>query len=337
MTPKTLTTTEAAGKEPEIVTPSPDSNGLPFFGIFVQQFTFWLLSLIHLIGKKSYLSVAIFLSSVAVHLYAQDIRSYGAFAGLNFPLTLDQGLLKDPRFFSKFTARGTPFGFLYAYDKVGYGYMIMPQYMQVGQTYLIQNTIGGEVGKREIRMNYVSLSAALKIHLADLAAARVSIVAAVTPSFLIKGEELITHSAAKLRYPPIVAIPADPGYIPAFDGVFVPAVSEQVQVSGDKFNAFNLFAGIGIFSEFSFSENWSVNLEGRANFGIFETRNTAYLDRLQAADPPDIYGQRREVFLSVTFGIAHTLTLKNSFKPRPMGHKKSSYKSIPYRKLSKPN
>ncbi len=41
---------------------------------------------------------------------AQHIESYGVFGGINFPFTIDQGLQKDPRYFGRFTLRGTPIG-----------------------------------------------------------------------------------------------------------------------------------------------------------------------------------------------------------------------------------
>jgi hypothetical protein len=273
----------------------------------------------------------------AGQLVGQDVESFGVFGGLNFPFTIDQGLNKDPRFFGKFSIRGTPVGLCYGYDKIGFGFVVTPQYMQVGQTFLIQNTVGGEVGRREVNMNYIALPAALKIHVSDLAFFRLSLVASLAPSFLVRGQEIITHEAAKLRYPASVAIPAEPGYARTFDGVFVPEVTNGVLVSNDKFNSFNLFAAIGFRSDFEFSENWALNFDGRANFGIFDTRKASYLEQLRApANVPDLFGQRREVFLSVTIGISRTLTIKKDFKPKAGSQKSSSYKSIPYRKMSKP-
>lgn len=289
------------------------------------------------IKKQTKYSLALLLCLWAARVLSQDVESFGVFGGLNFPFTIDQGLNKDPRFFGKFSIRGTPIGMCYGYDKIGFGFVVTPQYMQVGQTFLIQNTAGGEVGRREVNMNYISIPAALKIHVSDLAFFRLSLVASLAPSFLIRGQEVITHEAAKLRYPASVIVPTEPGYAQAFDGVFVPAVSNQVYVANDKFNSFNLFAAIGLRSDFEFSENWALNFDGRANFGIFDTRKTSYLDQLKAPNNvPDLFGQRREVFLSVTIGISRTLTIKKDFKPKPTSQRSGSYKSIPYKKLSKP-
>jgi hypothetical protein len=155
-------------------------------------------------------------------------------------------------------------------------------------------------------------------------------VAAIQPSFLIKGHETYTISSpnqtTKLRYPAGVSIPTDPGYEQVYDGVFVPDMDKEVYVSKDKYNAFQLFAALGLRSDFDLNDDWSINFDGRANFGIFDTRTKDYVSELQNpagppninGDPgaPDLYGQRREVYLSVSFGIARIIQIKQSFKPK---------------------
>ncbi len=260
------------------------------------------------------------------NLYSQNIESFGITGGFNVPLTIDKGLDKDPRFRGNFLIRGTPIGFQYGYDKPGFGYVISPSFLSIGQKYTIVNTTGGDVGTRDISMNYFSVPVALKFHLNDLAFFRLSLVAAVNFCFLLDGKETFTHEAAKLKYPSGVSVPTDPGYIIAYDGVFVPSVTNQVYVSKDKYNSFQMFGGIGLRSELDLSEKWSVMLDGRANFAVFDSRNKAYLDQLQtptgAADyngspgAPDLYGQRRDIFLSVTLGVSRIITTKPKFKER---------------------
>lgn len=199
---------------------------------------------------------------------AQHIESYGVFAGLNFPFTIDQGLGKDPRFYGKLTLRASPVGFNYGYDRVGHGFLITPSYIQIGQKYTIRNTAGGDVGTRDIKMNYLSVPVALKLHVNDLAFFRLSLVAALNFDYLIKGQETITHTAAKLDYPPGVIIPDDPNYIEVYDGVIVPDVKDQVYVNNSQFKHFQLAAGLGFRSDFDFNEDWSMNFDGRAVFGI---------------------------------------------------------------------
>src|SRR5258708_24966195 len=92
-----------------------------------------------------------FISTIA---FCQEIESFGVFGGLNFPFTVDQGLRTDPRFVGRYTLRGTPIGLSYGHDKVGYGFLISPAYLQIGQNFTIVNYLRGHVRSRDIRMNY---------------------------------------------------------------------------------------------------------------------------------------------------------------------------------------
>jgi hypothetical protein len=283
--------------------------------------------------KVSYTALFLLITHLTL---AQDIESFGFFGGFNVPFTIDQGLKKDPRFYGKFTLRGTPFGFNYGYDRVGHGFVITPQYLQIGQKFVIQNTIGGEVGTRNVRMDYISVPIALKLHITDMAFFRLSMVAAVNFQYMVKGTETYTHTASKLKYPASVKIPTDPGYTQVYDGVFVPDVKDLVYVDKDKFKPFQLFAGIGLRSDFDISDDWSINFDGRANFGIFDPRKSDYIEQLkQTANVPDLYGQRRDVYLSATVGISRIVQIKqkhksrssgklvgNKFYPKPQGTKK---------------
>ncbi len=271
-----------------------------------------------------------------LELSSQNTESFGVFGGFNIPITIDKGLEKDPRFHSKFLIRGTPIGFQYGYDKPGFGYLISLSYLKIGQTYTIVNSTGGDVGTRDITMSYFSLPIAFKFHLNDLSFFRLSAIAAADFCFLLDGKETMTHQASKLRYPPGVSVPA--GYTVAYDGVFVPNVVDLVQVPKDKFNAFQLFGAFGLRADLDLSEHWSVMVDGRANFALFDSRNKAYLDQLSTPSgtpdvngspgAPDLYGQRREIFLSVTFGVSRIIQTKSKFKERH---------SSPIPKMSRPS
>lgn len=271
-----------------------------------------------------------FLLFVFTQATSQNVEAFGIFGGFNFPFTVDQGLQKDPRFYGKLTIRATPVGFSYGYDRVGHGILLTPNYTITGQKFIIKNTTGGEVGTRDVKMNYFSVPVALKLHINDMSFFRLSLVAAITPSFLINGQETYTISSpgqsTKLKYPPGVSVPTDPGYEIVYDGVFVPDMEDEVYVSKDKYNAFQLFAAVGLRSDFDLNDDWSINFDGRANFGILDTRNTTYLDQLKnpsgPADingnpgAPDLYGQRRELFLSASFGISRIIQTKQKFKAK---------------------
>jgi hypothetical protein len=261
--------------------------------------------------------------------YAQHIESYGVFAGMNFPFTIDQGIQKDPRFYGRFTLRATPIGISYGYDKIGHGFVVTPSLVKIGQKYSIKNTQGGDIGVRDINVDYLSVPVALKIHLNDLAFFRLSAVAAINFDYLLNARETITHESGKVKYPPGVIIPKDPGYNVVYDGVFVPSVNKQEYVSKDKFKSFQMSAGIGFRSDFDFNDNWSMNFDGRAVFGIFDPRKQSYIDQLKAGSPanpaPDLYGQRRDVYLYAAIGISRIFQIKQpheSTKRRPGTTKK---------------
>lgn len=257
----------------------------------------------------------IFLATMAAN--AQHIESFGVFGGINFPVTIDQGLRDDPRYIQKFTLRGSPFGFHYGYDAIGYGFVVTPHYLRTGQSFIIQNTVGGEVGSREVLMDFISVPVAIKLHIADLAFLRVSLVGGINVQYLLNGREVISHSAAKLRYPATVAIPAEAGYEQVFDGVFVPEISNLEYVSKDQFKSLQLFAALGVRSDYDITEDLALNFDGRINYGLFEPRTSAYVNELkQTTDLPDLYGTRRDLHLSVTVGLSRSIEIKKKFKAR---------------------
>lgn len=263
---------------------------------------------------------------------AQHIESYGFFMGLNFPFSIDQGLQKDTRYMAKFTLRGTPVGFSYGYDKVGHGFVITPSLTKIGQKYIIINTQGGSVGERDIQMDYLSVPVALKLHLNDLSFFRLSAVASVNFDYLLKGQETITHIASKLRYPSSVIVPTDPGYQEVYDGVFVPELKDQVHVPKEKFNPFQLSAAVGFRSDFDFNEDWSMNFDGRAVFGIFDPRKEAYINELKAGTPTapasDLFGQRREVYLYATVGVSRIIQIKQKFQSKTSSKPRGTNKPL---------
>ncbi|NOS94657.1 MAG: outer membrane beta-barrel protein [Cyclobacteriaceae bacterium] len=292
------------------------------------------------------IAIAVILLSTG-QLWSQNVESFGLIVGLNSPITIDEGLQKDPRYFGQFTLRASPIGFSYGIDKLGYGYLITPSYLQIGQKYNIKNTIGGEIGTRDIQMDYISVPIALKLHINDLAFFRLSAVAALNFNYLVSGKEIVSYSSAKVRFPSGVSVPTTPGYIVAYDGVFVPDVDNEVYVSTDKFNAFQLFAGLGLHSDFDLNDNWSLNFDGRINFGIFDPRQTSYIDQLKKPSggpdinnlpgAPDLYGQRREVYLSVNFGLSYIIQSQAKQKIKKTTIKdRSGNKGMPKSRNKKP-
>ncbi len=283
--------------------------------------------------------LVIFFGLLSFCSFVQEIESFGVNGGFNIPFTIDQGLRNDPRFYGRFTMRGTPVGFTYGYDKVGYGFLITPGYMEIGQKFTIINSVGGTVGTRDVQMKYFSVPIALKLHLNDIAFFRLSIVAALNFGYLLKGQETLSinalPSARKLTYPAGVSVPSDPNYQITYDGVFVPNLKNSVYVPSDKFAPFQLFAGVGFHSDIDLNDDWSLNFDGRLNFGVIDPRTKAYINELKnpsAQTPdafgkpgaPDLYGQRRDAYISATFGVSRIIQVKTKFHekrtaPRPPG------------------
>ncbi|MEJ0030802.1 MAG: outer membrane beta-barrel protein [Bacteroidota bacterium] len=196
--------------------------------------------------------------------------------------------------------------------------MVTPSFVKIGQKYSIKNIQGGDVGTRDINMDYLSVPIALKLHLNDLAFFRLSAVASINFDYLLNGRETITHEPAKVKYPPGVIIPTEPGYSVAYDGVVVPAIDKQVYVTKDKFKSFQMSAGVGFRSDFDFNDNWSLNFDGRAIFGIFDPRKPGYVSDLKSGSSsnpqPDLYGQRRDVYLYATIGLSRIFQIKQPHK-----------------------
>jgi hypothetical protein len=295
-----------------------------------------------------------FLTTISAAISAQEIESFGIYGGFNLPFTVDQGLKNDPRFFGKFTLRGAPIGLSYGYDKVGYGFLISPGYLQIGQKFTIVNYLGGNVGTRDVQMNYFSVPIALKLHLNDIAFFRLSLVAALNFSYLIKGQETLTinavSSARKLTYPIGVSVPDDPNYQISYDGVYVPNLNKSIYVSSDKFSAFQVFAGVGFHSDIDLNDDWSLNFDGRANFGILDPRSGNYINELKhpsgppgvdrtghptfdtTPGAPDLYGQRRDIYLSASFGVSRIIQIKEKFQEKRTAPRKSGASKVNSRK-----
>jgi len=268
----------------------------------------------------------LFFVGLIIPASAQHVEYIGVFGGFNLPFSIDAGIQKDPRYFSKLTFRHTPIGFQYSYDFVGYGFLTTPCFVSTGQQYIIKNTIGGEVGTRELRMNYLHVPAALKLHVMDLSFFRLSMVASVNLDYLLRGQETISHFNSKLRYPAGVTVPTGPGYEVTYDGVFVPEVANEVYVTKDKFKSLTFSASVGFRADFDFNENWSLNFDARGTFGIADPRSSDYINALKNptggpdinGNPgaPDLYGQRRDITASFYLGISRIVKFKKEFVPK---------------------
>src|SRR5690606_19711071 len=99
-----------------------------------------------------------------------------------------------------------------------------------------------------------------------------------------------------------------------YDGVVVKNVNAALSGTED-FQKFQIFGSLGLRSDWDFGENWRASFDLRGNMGILEPRTSDYTKRVKNFEALyDMYGQRRDLFLSLTFGIARTLTIEHRAK-----------------------
>jgi hypothetical protein len=234
---------------------------------------------------------------------AQQIKSVGIFAGANTPFTLDEGLAADPRYAPKYIVRTTPFGINIGYDVVDFGALISPNFVVIGQKFHVLNAAGGQIGERDIRMSYFNLPMAFKYHVTDLSFFRVGILGGIQYSFLINAIDQQSHSEGLLNWPSSLDVP--PGYTETYDGVFAPAVTDQVVTPKEKFKSSQVFVSAGFRTDFDLTDEFGFSFDFRANYSLFDPRTADYLQQLEAGGAvPDLYGRRRDLYFSLWFGVS---------------------------------
>lgn len=285
------------------------------------------------------LVICFFVCGCSIFSHAQPNQiSLGIFTGVTSPYTFDSGINRDSRYQQRYQVKLAPIGISYGVDYQGYGFVVTPSLINIGQDMNIVNTVGGYEGTRTINMQYLQLPIGLKLHVIDLAFLKVSFVGGIGIGYLIKGNETITHNYAKYRFPAAVypILPAD--YVVEYDGVIAPNISKLAIVRNEDFNKFQLFGSFGFRSDWDFKESWRIAFDLRANYGINETRNSAYLARTAANSTLyDLDGERREMFAYLNIGISRYIDVNKQkqnktksfgkFKP-----KKAAAISLPKRK-----
>lgn len=231
--------------------------------------------------------------------------SLGIFTGITSPYTFDAGINRDSRYQQRYQVKLAPIGLSYGVDYQGFGFVVTPSLINIGQDMNIVNTVGGYEGTRKINLRYLQLPIGFKFHLIDLAFFKVSLIAGMGAGYLLKGSETITHNYAKYRFPNEVLPILPPDYVIEYDGVIAPQITSQEIVRKKDFNSFQLFGSIGFRSDWDFKKNWRIAFDLRANYCINEPRNNSHLVRI--AENQTLYeleGQRRELFAYLNIGIA---------------------------------
>jgi hypothetical protein len=246
--------------------------------------------------------------------YGQErIISLGIFTGGTTTYSWDEGVNRDPRYETRYDVKLAPIGISYGVDYEGYGFVLTPGLMNLGQKYDVINTVGGQEGVRKAKLQYLNLPIAFKVHIIDLSFFKVSFLAGGSAAFLLKAQETVSHRGSKLRFPAAVypILPAD--YQVEYDGVVSPAVNKYSMLEKSDFRNLQVFADMGFRSDWDISDDWRVSFDFRVCYGIFEPRSDAYMDRLNARQTLyDLPGKRKDLYATLTVGIARYITIDHS-------------------------
>jgi hypothetical protein len=244
--------------------------------------------------------------------WAQQVSvGLGVFTGLTSSFTLDDGITADPRYTTRYEVNFAPVGIYLGIDYEGFGIGVSPGLVNLGQTFYVVNTVGGQDGRRTLDLQYLQIPVAFKVHVISLSFFRVSALASVAPAFLLRGREVVGHTASKLIFPTEVYPILPPDYVVQYDGVVVPDVDEYVISDKEDFKPFQVFVAAGFRSDWDVSDHWRVSLDFRLNYGIYESRTDAYLQSLN--NYQELYavpGTRPDLFPQLTIGISRFISLE---------------------------
>jgi len=274
------------------------------------------------------LCITFFLLSTSALIYAQQFSmSLGVYTGLTSNFTLDDGISNDPRYGEAYGVKFAPIGLNFGMDYEGFGFVISPGLVNVGQDFYVVNTAGGHDGKREINLNYLNIPAGFKIHIIKLSFFKVSGVVSLSAAYLLDGEESISHAATKLKFPTEVYPILPEGYIVQYDGVVVPEVNNYIISDKNDFKSFQLFAAAGFRSDWDINNHWRLTFDFRVNYGLYDPRTDEYVAKVNAYQTLyDIPGERRDLFPQLSLGIARYLDIEKSDQERKKSLKGSSKK-----------
>lgn len=243
--------------------------------------------------------------------------SLGIFGGITSTFTYDEGISRDIRYQPKYAADFVPIGVHAGVDLNGFGFMIDPQVSQVGQTFNILNSQGGQVGERAVNLTYIQLPFSFKKHIIDLSFFKVSWVAGVSYAYLLSADETISHSDAKLIFPAAVYPILPAAYEVEYDGVVSPSIRGLKTLQKSDFKSTQLFGSFGFRSDWDVTDHARLSFDFRGNVGVFDPRTSAYQDR--ANNHLTIYeigGKRRDFYASLTLGYARYLFIEEKAKAK---------------------
>lgn len=272
------------------------------------------------------------LSLIIAFSFAQPKQvSVGIFSGITVPFTWDEGINKDARYKARYDIKAAPIGVSLGIDFQGYGFVLNPSLITIGQNQHVINTVGGHEGTRNINLKYLQIPLALKVHVIDLAFFKVSFVGGIALGYLLDGEEHITHNYAKFRFRSGVYPVLPPDYIVEYDGILAPEIKKHQMVGKNDFNKLQLFTSLGLRSDWDVSENWRITIDLRGNYGTQETRTNEYLKIVSSNQKIyDYEGKRREIFATFNIGISRYLEIDSDKNRKTKSFKSFKPKKYPW-------
>jgi hypothetical protein len=266
-----------------------------------------------------------FMLGIGFWSFAQPKQvSLGVFTGITAPYTWDEGIDNDSRYKARYEVKVAPVGIAYGVDYQGFGFVVSPSLITIGQNFHVINSVGGHEGTRKINMRYLELPVALKLHVIDLSFFKVSLVAGAGVGYLLDGKETISHGYGKYRFPAEVYPVLPASYTPEYDGVLAPEVDNFTMLRKKDFNPIQFFGAFGFRSDWDVTEAWRISFDIRANYALLETRTDAYLQRMESHQTLyDITGKRREIFAYLNIGISRYIEVDKEKE-----HKTKSFKKF---------
>lgn len=262
-------------------------------------------------------------------LYGQTRTvSLGISMGMTSTYSWNQGIQKDPRYSSQYGLKWAPIMFQYGVDYEGFGFVVSPGVLSVGQHHNVVNTVGGQQGIRKNKLTYFQLPVFLKVHLIDLSFFKVSFVAGGGVGYLLNGKETIyIEPNTKLWFPDEVYPLFPPTYQIEYDGIIVPETNE-VLITKSDFKPLQFFALTGLRADWDVSENIRVSVDFQMHYGILDPRGEDYINAVnQYQKLFDLPGKQRDTFALISVGVSRYMDVEP----------KKSTKKSPVKKFSKKN
>ena len=273
---------------------------------------------------RMFIFALVFIASLPLQAQQCSV-SLGVYTGVGGSFTSDKGIENDPRYEGRFETKLVPIGLNLGLDYEGFGIMVSPGIVNVGQNFYVVNTQGGQDGLREIDLRYLSVPVSFKVNLVRFYAFRLSAVASIAPSFLMDGREELSHRPTKLIFPEEVYPMLPSTYQVEYDGVLAPEVHNYVISQKKDFRPVQLFAGAGFRTDWDPSNHWRISVDLKLNYGVFDPRSGPYKENLESTvGLYEVATERRDIFAQFTVGISRYIEFDKSEKERSRKIKGSS-------------